>query len=495
MPSAPSGNDSSSDLSSLIAAEVSRILGISSTPSASLVSSTGLSLMTSSDTLTKWILDSGASHHMTPHISLLHNTFPPSSPTNIQVANGSYAPLKCIGTVSQPTWTISDVYHVPNLSVNLLSIGKLTDIGLTVTFSSDHCFVQDCTSKKQIGIGHREGGLYLLDSLHLPATQSTATLSYESPLQNLMSRSSLFHLWHSRLGHVSSSRLQFMIRKKMLNSSIKTERTQLSARSSLCVFIGYWAKGIPKSSPMYDKTELIHIDPFTADEPDDDVSSNTSDFNSRPPIIRQYSRRTLQQSASDAPPSDGSISTDSLDVADPVPTTPRYPTRIRQAPNRYSPPSNFYSTSYVTFLTNIHSLVEPKSYKDAILDPNWRLAIEEELTALQKTDTWELISLPAPAFIFVDEIDAIAGRQAIKDPRRRTTFEALIAQLDGEKEKTGIDRFSLRQAVIFICATNRPDELDLEFVRTGRIDRHLYIGLPDAKQRVQIVNCTEYLSL
>ncbi|XP_050221427.1 ATP-dependent zinc metalloprotease FTSH 12, chloroplastic [Mercurialis annua] len=92
----------------------------------------------------------------------------------------------------------------------------------------------------------------------------------------------------------------------------------------------------------------------------------------------------------------------------------------------------------------------------------------------------------APCFVFVDEIDAIAGRHARKDPRRRATFEALIAQLDGEKDKTGVDRFSLRQAVIFICATNRPDELDLEFVRSGRIDRRLYIGLPDAKQRQQI---------
>ncbi|KAI3703154.1 hypothetical protein L6452_28910 [Arctium lappa] len=92
----------------------------------------------------------------------------------------------------------------------------------------------------------------------------------------------------------------------------------------------------------------------------------------------------------------------------------------------------------------------------------------------------------APAFVFVDEIDAIAGRHARKDPRRRSTFDALIAQLDGEKEKTGVDRFSLRQAVIFICATNRPDELDLEFVQAGRIDRRLYVGLPDAKQRVQI---------
>ncbi|KAL0537514.1 hypothetical protein IC582_026492 [Cucumis melo] len=92
----------------------------------------------------------------------------------------------------------------------------------------------------------------------------------------------------------------------------------------------------------------------------------------------------------------------------------------------------------------------------------------------------------APSFVFVDEIDAIAGRHARNDPRRRATFDALISQLDGEKETTGIDRFSLRQAVIFICATNRPDELDIEFVRPGRIDRRLYIGLPDTKQRVQI---------
>lgn len=40
--------------------------------------------------------------------------------------------------------------------------------------------------------------------------------------------------------------------------------------------------------------------------------------------------------------------------------------------------------------------------------------------------------LQAPAFVFVDEIDAIAGRHAKKDPRRKSTFEALIAQLDGE---------------------------------------------------------------
>ncbi|KAJ6324916.1 hypothetical protein OIU76_012079 [Salix suchowensis] len=110
----------------------------------------------------------------------------------------------------------------------------------------------------------------------------------------------------------------------------------------------------------------------------------------------------------------------------------------------------------------------------------------EKSGAARINEMFSIARRNAPCFVFVDEIDAIAGRHARKDPRRRATFEALIAQLDGEKEKTGVDRFSLRQAVIFICATNRPDELDLEFVRPGRIDRRLYIGLPDAKQRVQI---------
>ncbi|KAJ6912083.1 LOW QUALITY PROTEIN: hypothetical protein NC652_022386 [Populus alba x Populus x berolinensis] len=102
----------------------------------------------------------------------------------------------------------------------------------------------------------------------------------------------------------------------------------------------------------------------------------------------------------------------------------------------------------------------------------------EKSGAARINEMFSIARRNAPCFVFVDEIDAIAGRHARKDPRRRATFEALIAQLDGEKEKTGVDRFSLRQAVIFICATNRPDELDLEFVRLDVLTDVLYIGLP-----------------
>ncbi|CAM6033721.1 unnamed protein product [Sphagnum compactum] len=53
-------------------------------------------------------------------------------------------------------------------------------------------------------------------------------------------------------------------------------------------------------------------------------------------------------------------------------------------------------------------------------------------------------------------------------------------------EDTDVDRFSLRQSVNLICATNRPDELDESFVRPGRIDREIHIGLLGEKERIAI---------
>jgi hypothetical protein len=45
-------------------------------------------------------------------------------------------------------------------------------------------------------------------------------------------------------------------------------------------------------------------------------------------------------------------------------------------------------------LASIHCLFESSSYKEAILDPLWQQAMDEELSALHKTDTWDLVPLP-----------------------------------------------------------------------------------------------------
>ena len=46
------------------------------------------------------------------------------------------------------------------------------------------------------------------------------------------------------------------------------------------------------------------------------------------------------------------------------------------------------------FFTSIHQLSEPSSYKEAILDPVWQQAMAEELSALNKTGTLDIVPLP-----------------------------------------------------------------------------------------------------
>ena len=64
-------------------------------------------------------------------------------------------------------------------------------------------------SQKLIGIGCRENELYILDELKVPVAAAAATTVDLSSFRLSLSSCS-FYLWHSRLGHVLSSRLRFL---------------------------------------------------------------------------------------------------------------------------------------------------------------------------------------------------------------------------------------------------------------------------------------------
>jgi hypothetical protein len=55
----------------------------------------------------------------------------------------------------------------------------------------------------------------------------------------------------------------------------------------------------------------------------------------------------------------------------------------------------FISPAYKSFLTSLHSVHVPNSWQTAKQDPRWLCAMQEELQALKKNDTWELVNLPA----------------------------------------------------------------------------------------------------
>jgi len=86
----------------------------------------------------------------------------------------------------------------------------------------------------------------------------------------------------------------------------------------------------------------------------------------------------------------------------------------------------------------------------------------------------------SPCIIFFDEIDAVASRRGLEEGSARVgerIVNQLLTEMDGLEELHG---------VVVIGATNRPDLLDAGLLRPGRLDRLLYVPVPDRKARVQI---------
>jgi transitional endoplasmic reticulum ATPase len=82
-----------------------------------------------------------------------------------------------------------------------------------------------------------------------------------------------------------------------------------------------------------------------------------------------------------------------------------------------------------------------------------------------------------PSIIFIDEIDALAGRRGSVE-----THDSHVNQLLAE-----IDGVSGQRGVFIVGATNRPDQLDPAMLRGGRLSRTIVLGLPDEPGRHAIL--------
>ncbi|RVW38614.1 Retrovirus-related Pol polyprotein from transposon RE2 [Vitis vinifera] len=125
--------------------------------------------LTHTSSLGPWILDSGASDHLS--------------------GIGLALPL--------PSLPLTSVLYTPECPFNLISISKITrTLNCSITFSDKFVTLQDRSTGKTIGIGRESQGLYHLTSDSSPAV----CISTDAPL-----------LIHNRLGHPSLSKFQKMV--------------------------------------------------------------------------------------------------------------------------------------------------------------------------------------------------------------------------------------------------------------------------------------------
>ena len=98
-------------------------------------------------------------------------------------------------------------------------------------------------------------------------------------------------------------------------------------------------------------------------------------------------------------------------------------------------------------------------------------------------DLFEQAKTSSPSIIFMDEIDAVgrhrgAGLGGGHDEREQT-LNQLLVEMDG---------FDIKDNVILIAATNRPDILDPALLRPGRFDRQIIVDRPDLNGRRGILD-------
>lgn len=209
--------------------------------------STALSASASTG-ISPWYFDSGCSNHMTSDSSIFSSKSSESFFPTISTANGSSMKVEHVGHVSTPTLSLPNTYYVRNLMFNLVSVGQLCDLGLSVTFFPTGCVVQDLQTRQTLGIGRRHGKLFQLIHLRLPITTAAVTSTSPSSVP--------FGIWHSRLGHVSLSRLRFLISKGVLGSTINEHLDCQSCQLAKQHALSFHKSTSVTSAPF----DLVHSD-------------------------------------------------------------------------------------------------------------------------------------------------------------------------------------------------------------------------------------------
>jgi gag-polypeptide of LTR copia-type/Integrase core domain/GAG-pre-integrase domain len=178
-----------------------------------LATATATAYIASEEDKYKWIIDSGASNHMTPHREMF-TTYECFNGNDLEIKLGDHSKIyaKGKGTIEmelnvndkQITGTISNVLHVPELRTNLFSIDKALSRNLTIEWAPNKATFLH--KKLPIMTASKRGTMFFINgSVIRPEVNIAIDEKNESKT------------WHERLGHIGIQNLQHMAKNKIVN--------------------------------------------------------------------------------------------------------------------------------------------------------------------------------------------------------------------------------------------------------------------------------------
>ncbi|KAJ3691762.1 hypothetical protein LUZ61_020926 [Rhynchospora tenuis] len=200
---------------------------------------------------TEWILDSGASHHVTNDINNMSSFFNYTGSDNLHIGDGSGLSIDHIGTstitLSNVSLFLKNVLHVSTFSRNLISLSKLLldNPSLTIVFTNSICMLKDHHTKTILLEIPCNNGLY-----HFRIPSST------SPPQAMFGIRTTASMWHDRFGHPSNSVTMKLLKDFALpctSLSLETCNDCMIAKSHK---LSFSSSSSCTTSPL----ELVHSD-------------------------------------------------------------------------------------------------------------------------------------------------------------------------------------------------------------------------------------------
>ncbi|CAM8920521.1 unnamed protein product [Rhodiola kirilowii] len=194
-----------------------------------------------------WVIDSGATDHITPHAHLLSHVTSLKVPYSVLMPNGTRVMVTHTGTcVLNDSIKLSSVLLVPNIRFNLISVAKFVeDFKLSVVFTEKGCYIQDPIRQISQGTGEQIEGLYHFKS----GVSSAGCLAIEKESQAA--------LWHNRLGHVPHHRLGSLLKHCVADFSCKVDHMHChlcpQAKQTRLPFCG-------SSTISQNLFDLVHVD-------------------------------------------------------------------------------------------------------------------------------------------------------------------------------------------------------------------------------------------